>query len=93
MSFEGNEYMIEPTNKTIFVEEGNYALLIRNILEYIGRVKSKNPDAAIVEIIMDYAFKENLDIETVGDAIASDEYFKSFIEADTTFREIEADEW
>lgn len=87
MGFEGNEYMIGgPDNTSRFIPEDQYPFLVRELLEYISEVKAEDSESSIVEVIMDYAFKNNLDVESVGDAIASDEHFKSFIETDCSFR-------
>lgn len=64
--------------------EKNYPFLIERIMEYIHEIKIKEniKDLSIIDIIMDFSLKYNLDIELVGDAIRSDVYFKSFVEKD-----------
>lgn len=92
MSFEGNEYMIgSVSDANRFPSEEEYPFLVRDLLEYIEKVKSEEvaspgQGSSIIEIIMDYAFKNNIDVESVGDAVASDDHFKSFIESDCLFR-------
>lgn len=94
MSFEGNDNMIGGASDSArFIEEKEYPFVVRDILEHINKVKTEErdgngPESSIVEVIMDYAFKENINVESVGDAISSDEYFKSFIESDCSFRGI-----
>jgi hypothetical protein len=87
MIFEGTEYM-QPIEDLNDVKEEDYDFLVHDILKYIERIKCREDtkDISIIEVIMDYTFKNNLDISTVGDAISSDEHFKSFIEKDCRFR-------
>ncbi len=62
-----------------------YPYIIRDLMEYINVKKQseiKNDDASLLDIIMDFCFKKELDVEMVGDAIQSDIYFKSFVEKD-----------
>lgn len=74
--------------------ESFYPYLINDIMSYIERikmVKGQKVTPSLTEIIMDYSLKKDIPIEMIGDAIASDEYFKSFIMKDCEV--IEEDEW
>ena len=92
---------------TIKFEE-NYPFLIATLLEHINSVKSNqlnkstscsNDELSLIDIIMDFTLKYNLDVELVGDAIRSDFYFKSFIKKDCELHGIikseiqEIEEW
>lgn len=70
------------------VPEDKYPFLVNDVMEYIVHVKNKGEDLNLVEIITDYSFKYNIDVETIGDAISSDVYFKSFIEKDCELHKI-----
>lgn len=59
-----------------------YPFLVNDVMQYIEAIKQKDRGASIIDIIMDYARHENIDVEIVGDAISSDVYLKSFIEKD-----------
>ena len=62
--------------------EDGYPFIVQAVMKYIDEVKSQGSDAALIDIITDFCFKNNLEVELVGDAISSDVYFKSFIEKD-----------
>jgi hypothetical protein len=68
--------------------EDTYLLLVRDIINYIDKVKQAEPGTALLDIILDFSRRFDVDIETVGDAISSDVYFKSFIEKDCQLRRI-----
>ena len=65
-----------------------YPFLIMEIMEYIKEVKTKEPQTALVDIIVDFSKKQNIDLELLGDAISEDEYLKLFIEKDCVHHEI-----
>jgi len=62
--------------------EKDYPFLVNDIIKYIEKIKRNNKDISMIEIIMDYCFKYNVEVEVAGDAISSDNYFKSYIEKD-----------
>lgn len=83
----------------IYTEE-QYPFLVNDIIKYIQKIKETEKATTLVDIIMDYCFKFNVEIELVGDAISSDLYFKSFIEKDCeinkmfkTKNNINTEEW
>jgi hypothetical protein len=59
-----------------------YPFLVNEVMKYISEMKVEDPSLSLIDIIFNYCFKFNLDVELVGDAINSDVYFKSFIEKD-----------
>lgn len=75
--------MISEINKYKKMED-NYPFLIANLMEYIDTIKKKEcvRECSLIDIIMDYSFRNSIDVELVGDAIRSDVYFKSFVEKD-----------
>ena len=77
-----------------------YPFLIMEVMEYIKEVKTKDPKMSLVDIIIDFSKKQNIDLELLGDAISEDEYLKLFIEKDCVHhdifrkpKELTADEW
>jgi len=64
--------------------EAEYPFLVKELMLYINKMKTLEleSDVSLVDIIMEFCFRNELDVELVGDAIASDVYFKSFIEKD-----------
>lgn len=81
------------------IKEENYPFLVHDVMLYIEKVKQSENDDNLLDIIMDYCDKHNVSEETVGDAISSDVYFKSFIEKDCEMHKIfrtekdSLDEW
>lgn len=67
-------------NKIAIVED--YPLLINILLKYIKEVKTKDNSLSFMDIIMDYSLKNNVEIEYIGDAISTDEYFKALLQKD-----------
>jgi hypothetical protein len=86
MLFETDEYMMEEGK--IDISEEQYPYLINDIIKYIDEIKKNDKSAVLIDIILDYTFKNGIDISAISDAITSDEYFKSFIEKDCESRNI-----
>lgn len=86
MLFETDEYMMEEGK--IDISEEQYPYLINDIIKYIDEIKKNDKSAVLIDIILDYTFKNGIDISAISDAINSDEYFKSFIEKDCESRNI-----
>lgn len=65
-----------------------YAKLTNRILKFVIEEKEKDSSTPIVDLIMSFCFKNNIDPELAGDAISQDFYLKKVIEnsikADTT---------
>lgn len=70
-----------------------YPELISEIMKFILRVKKEDPSQSLIDIIHEYSFKNEIDIELIGDAISEDVYFKSFIEKDLQFHTKTNDDW
>ncbi len=71
--------------------EYEYPFLVNEVMIYIDKMKKQentSEDVSLVDIIMEFSFQNDLDVELVGDAIASDVYFKSFIEKDCELHRI-----
>ena len=66
----------------------NYNILIRDIINFINDIKEKDHELSLVDIILEFCFKYDVDIELIGDAISTDAYFKSFIEKDCELHKI-----
>lgn len=62
--------------------EAAYPIIVKEVMKHIEQVKKTDSESTLFDIVLDFCFKRELQIELVGDAIASDEYFKSFIEKD-----------
>lgn len=59
-----------------------YPFLINDLMKYIEVVKESGAQIALLDIILDYSLKNDISVEMIGDAISSDQYFKSFVEKD-----------
>lgn len=93
MIFEDTEYMLEEHGEGY--DEIRNPEVLKQLMEYIDNVKSKDRTAPIMDIIMHFAFKNNHDIEVLGDIISSDHYLKSFIESDSKYQLVKdsVEEW
>lgn len=60
----------------------DYPLLINILLKHIKEIKSKDNELSFMDIIMDYSLKNNVELEYIGDAISTDEYFKALLQKD-----------
>ena len=80
-------------NNTENLEE-KYPFIINELMEFIIEVKKRdNEQSSLIDIIMEYCLKKDLDIEMFGDAIRDDIYFMSFIEKDIESRIKQVEEW
>lgn len=73
-----------------------YAKLTKDILNYIIAIRTEEPDMELMDIIFSYCFKNDLDVELVGDAISQDQQFKELIEMDINAnkkKDVDLDEW
>ncbi|UOK16791.1 hypothetical protein [Vibrio phage phiKT1024] len=68
--------------------EDIYPFLVNDIMKYIEVTKSNDRYISLMDIMLDYSMKKDISVEVIGDAIASDEYFKSFIEKDCEMHRI-----
>lgn len=65
-----------------------YPFLVNDLMQYIEKTKKNERTVSLMDIILDYSMKKDISVEMIGDAIASDEYFKSFIEKDCEMHRI-----
>jgi len=74
-----------------------YPYLVNEVMQHIEKIKGEDKEMSLVDIIVDYGLKNNVDIELIGDAISNDVYFKSFIKKDCElhriFRTDQPEEW
>lgn len=73
-----------------------YAKLTKDILNYIIAIRTEEPDMKLMDIIFSYCFKNDLDVELVGDAISQDQQFKELIEMDINAnkkKDVDLDDW
>lgn len=97
MKFESDDFPMIEVGQNI--NEWEEPVIVRKIMEHIHNVKSNgSKDISLLDIIVDFSFKNDLDVQTVGDIISEDEYFKSFIEKDCKMHNIiknerASDEW
>lgn len=70
--------------------EDYYPLVIADLLKYIDEIKQDDSkkEFSLVDIIMEFSDKCDVEVELVGDAIRSDIYFMSFVKSDCTSRNI-----
>lgn len=68
-----------------------YAKLTNEVLKFVVSERSKNNTLSIVDLIVSYCFKRDIEPELVGDAISQDFYFKRLIENDMKTRPLQ--EW
>jgi len=63
-------------------ESIEYPILVNSLLKYIIDKKEKDRETSIMDLILEYSMRNSMDIELIGDAISTDEYFKGIIEKD-----------
>jgi hypothetical protein len=79
MKFETGEIPISNSSDII---GAHYKEIVQEIIEYINKIKLREKNVPLIDIIMDFAFNMGIDVEVIGDAIYEDSHFKSFIEKD-----------
>lgn len=55
--------------------------VIQELLEFIEEVKTQQLDMTILDIIIDFAFKNKLELDEIGDVISTDYYLQNYIES------------
>lgn len=60
----------------------NYPVLLNTLLKYIISIKESDKETSIMDLILEYSSRNSLDIELIGDAISTDEYFKGILTRD-----------
>ena len=91
MYFEDTDYLM--TEHGEGYDETRNPEILKDLMEYVNNIKSKDRETPILDIIMEYTFKNDYDVDVIGDIIAEDPYFKSFVESDCNFRLKETEEW
>ena len=64
------------------IESKTYPVLINTLLKYIISIKEKDKETSIMDLILEFSMRNSLDIELIGDAISTDEYFKNILTKD-----------
>ena len=70
-----------------------YAKLTNKILKFILEEREKDPTIPIVDLIMSFCFKNNIDPEEAGDAISQDYYLKQLIENNMKSKDLADSDW
>lgn len=70
-----------------------YAKLTNKILKFILEEREKDPTIPIVDLIMSFCFKNNIDPEEAGDAISQDYYLKQLIENNMKSKDLSDSDW
>jgi len=73
--------------------EDVYPMIVKMVMEHILKEKQQCQSSGLIELVSDFCFKTQLPVELVGDAIASDVYFKSFLEKDYNYRSSKNNDW
>ena len=70
-----------------------YAKLTNKILKFILEEREKDPTIPIVDLIMSFCFKNNIEPEEAGDAISQDYYLKQLIENNMRSKDLSDSDW
>lgn len=70
-----------------------YAKLTNRILKFILEEREKDPAIPIVDLIMSFCFKNNIEPEEAGDAISQDYYLKQLIENNMKSKDLSETDW
>lgn len=62
-----------------------YPTMLNELLNYIIKIKQNDKEISIMDLILEYSMRNSLELELIGDAISTDEYFKNIIEKDLEF--------
>ena len=63
-------------------EQEVYPILLNKLLKYIIKVKEVDKEISIMDLLLEYSMRNSLDLELIGDAISTDEYFKNIVQKD-----------
>jgi len=69
-------------NKSGEMLQQEYPFIVNSVMEYVINRKTEKSNIPMLDLISDYCLKEQMDVALVGDAIADNKYFASFIKAD-----------
>ena len=70
-----------------------YAKLTNRILKFVLEEREKDPTLPIVDLIMSFCFKNNIEPEEAGDAISQDYYLKQLIENNMRSKDLSDSDW
>lgn len=70
-----------------------YAKLTNRILKFILEEREKDPSIPIVDLVMSFCFKNNIEPEEAGDAISQDYYLKQLIENNMKTKDVSDSDW
>ena len=70
-----------------------YAKLTNRILKFVLEEREKDPTLPIVDLIMSFCFKNNIEPEEAGDAISQDYYLKQLIENNMKAKDLSDSDW
>ena len=59
--------------------DSEYDLLVKKVSEYIVSERKKNKNLTIVELLCEYVFKNDIEVEKLGDAISENDELKTLI--------------
>ena len=74
-----NDIIIAKNENT---EQEAYPILLNKLLKYIIKVKEVDKEISIMDLLLEYSMRNSLDLELIGDAISTDEYFKNIVQKD-----------
>lgn len=82
MNLQITSEQIAEIDKNAALEAKTYPVLLNTILKYIICKKEADKETSIMDLILEYGMRNSLDIELIGDAISTDEYFKNILTKD-----------
>ena len=74
-----NDIIIAKNENT---EQEVYPILLNKLLKYIIKVKEVDKEISIMDLLLEYSMRNSLELELIGDAISTDEYFKNIVQKD-----------
>lgn len=64
------------------IEAKTYPMMLNTLLKYIINIKEQDKETSIMDLILEFSMRNSIDIELIGDAISTDEYFKGILSKD-----------
>ena len=70
--------------------EDQYPILLSELISFIDKLKNNDKEKvlSVVDMIIEFAHKYDFEIDLIGEAISSDEFFKEYIKKDCEARNI-----
>lgn len=56
-----------------------YPEIVNDLLKYLVSVKPTDKESSILDLILEYSIKTNMELELLGDAISTDDRVKNLI--------------